>query len=77
MLITNCNSQVRIGTAFTTSATHIPFFQGSNIQSEIQLARHFALVNNATRNSGFDAAVASIAAITPHKGPVVTGLNTK
>jgi hypothetical protein len=64
-------------TAFTTSATHLAFFQGPSIQSDLQLACHFALVNNAAGNSSFDVGEVSLAAITPYKGPVVTGVNTK
>lgn len=65
------------GTDLTTSATRPILSQGSSSQHDIQPARHFTLVNNSPGNSGLDVDEVSIAAITPYKGPVVTGVNTK
>jgi hypothetical protein len=64
------------GTVFTTSATCLVLPQGLSIQPDVQLARHFALVNNAPGNSSLDVDEVSIAAITPYKGPVITEVNT-
>jgi hypothetical protein len=76
---TNANYNLQLsdpnGNAFTTSATNLAFFQGSN--SVAQLARHFALVNTADGNSSFDVDEVSTTAITPYKGSVVKGVNTK
>jgi hypothetical protein len=64
-------------TTDATSATHLTFFQNPKNQSDPELAGQFALVNDAAGNSGFDVAEVSLAAITPYKGPVITGVNTK
>jgi hypothetical protein len=63
------------GDRFMTSATNVIFFQGSD--PAIPLARHFIVANTADDNSGFDVAEVNITAITPYKGPVITGVNPK
>ena len=63
------------GNKITTPATHCTLIQDSS--STARPARHFTLANSAGINPGFDVTKVSLTAITPYKGLVNTGVNTK
>lgn len=60
---------------FTSAATHLTWFE--NPDSTGQLARHLTLVNTADGDAKLDLNELKVTVITPYKGPVVTGVNTR
>jgi hypothetical protein len=60
---------------FTSAATNLTWFE--NPDSTGQLARHLTLVNTAAGDAKLDINGLKVTVITPYKGPVVTGVNTR
>ncbi|MDB6111134.1 MAG: hypothetical protein JWR69_2884, partial [Pedosphaera sp.] len=64
-------------TIFTTSTTNRLVDQAGNVFQPPALAYSFALSSAGGNNPGFDVDEVSAGVITPYKGPVVTGVDTK